>query len=346
MKKGILFIQLGTPNSPKVSDVKKYLKEFLMDPYVIDLPWPLRFFLVYIIIAPFRSKNSSHAYKQIWNQRGSPLKYITVDFIEKMKSKLANHYEVEWAMRYQQPTIIDALSRLKEKNVEELLLIPLYPQNADSTTTSSLVKCNEIIKNLNWKVFITPWTYFFDKNFFIKPQAQILNNYNLKSYDHIYFSYHGLPVSHIEKISNHCKSCAKKPTCDIQQDQFSDQMIKAKCYRFQCFETTRLICLDIKIDFSKVTTCFQSRLGPAEWLTPYTVDSVWKGAKILNQKKILIICPSFVTDCLETLEEIQGEVKEQFINAGGEHVDVAPCLNDNDLWISELSKQLILDATV
>jgi ferrochelatase len=325
-KIGVLLVNLGTPDSTKVSDVRKYLREFLMDKRVVDIPYVLRWILVNLIIAIFRAPKSAAEYRKLFTGRGSPLKFYTEDLTAMVQKKLARNYAVEFGMRYQSPSIEEAIKRLMDHHVSEIKVIPLFPQYASATTGSVIDKVMELTKQ--WQIIpkISFVSQFFHHPLLIETivdQAQPF--LKAHDYDHYLFSYHGLPERQIRKgsVDKHCKlgSC-----CAVlgPKNQF--------CYRAQCFETTRLIADKMKISEDNYTVCFQSRLGRDEWIKPYAEDTLKKLAAD-GKKSILVFSPAFVSDCLETTIEVGEEYKENFIEAGGMRWDLVPSLNTESKWV-------------
>lgn len=324
-EKGILLVNLGSPNSTDVPDVRAYLDEFLMDKHVIDIPYPLRALLVKGIILRTRPPKSAEKYKTIWTPEGSPLIVLSEKLANKVQT--ITKRPVALAMRYGQPSIEAGLQELVLKGVKEVTVLPLYPQYAMATTESIIEKTENIRKKRFPDLNITYTPAFYHKKVYIdalsKSVADQLSSFD---YDHLLFSYHGIPERHIRKSDitrSHCKidgSCCQTPS---SAHEF--------CYRHQCYATTRLLIEKLQLDESKVTTSFQSRLGQQKWLQPYTTDAVEKLA-LKGIKKLAIITPAFVTDCLETLEEIGMEAKEQFLELGGNEFLALKCLNDDDVW--------------
>lgn len=329
MKKGVILNNIGSPNAPDTKSVRIYLREFLMDPGVIELPYLLRFFLVNLIIVPFRSPKSAAKYRKIWTDKGSPLVAITNSIAAKMQN-FSNNLVVETGMLFQNPSLKLALRNLlaKEPSMEKIYFIPMYPQYSIATTEASITKLKSVWQKekSNYptvkELFALRPFYNFDS--FINNNVKKLQEFPLQAYDHIVFSYHGLPTSAILK-NPHCRM--DKSCCQTG--------MKANCYRSQCFETTRLIAEKLNVTTPTVTT-FQSRLGRGEWIRPYTDEVLVEFAQ-KEIKKILVICPAFTVDCLETLEEIQIENRDLFIKAGGEKLDYVPCLNDGDQWCQDLT---------
>ncbi|HEX5742772.1 MAG TPA: ferrochelatase [Flavobacteriaceae bacterium] len=324
-KKGVLLVNLGSPDSPTKKDVKKYLGEFLMDERVIDIPYLSRLLLVKGIILNTRPKKSAAAYQKVWWDEGSPLIVLSNRLKDKIVPK--TDIPVALAMRYGNPSIHFGLSELVKQGVTEVLILPLYPQFAMATTETILVKAEEIRKKHFPQVKIEDIPAFYNKPEYIKVLGDsLIEGLNGFEYDHLIFSYHGVPERHIMKsdiTKSHCKidgQCCKNQSA---AHQF--------CYRHQCYETTRLTAEFLQLKEGTYTTTFQSRLGKDPWIQPYTDETIDNYAK-KGIKKLAIITPAFVSDCLETIEEIGMEAKESFIEHGGESFHRIDCLNDNDAW--------------
>ena len=329
-KKGILLVNLGTPDSTKTSDVRKYLREFLSDKRVIDIPALPRWLLVNGIIAPFRAPKSAAEYRKLFDERGSPLKYYTEDITELLQKKLGDEYVVKFAMRYQSPSLKGVLDEMKEE-VSSIHVIPLFPQYASATTGSVIDRVMEITKN--WQVIqdIKFTSQFFEEQLFIDTivdQGRKLMEQS--AYDHFVFSYHGLPERQIRKAS-YGKQCQLGSCCGrlTEKNRF--------CYRAQCFETTRLVTKELGINEEDYTVCFQSRLGKDPWVKPYTEDVLKELAKN-GKTKVLAFSPAFVSDCLETTIEVGEEYQEDFMEAGGEQWDLVPSLNAEEKWVDCLQQ--------
>jgi len=329
--KGVLLVNLGSPDSPTAKDVKPYLDEFLMDERVIDVPKILRNILVRGIILRTRPRKSAKAYKKIWWEEGSPLIVISERFAEKVRKQ--SELPVSLGMRYGSMTIKNSLQQLKDQGVDEVLLVPLYPHYAMSSYETVVVKVLEEQQNYFPEMTVTTMPAFYKNPDFIQVLsdsiADVLKDFD---YDHVLFSYHGIPERHIRKsdpTSYHCKidgSCCK-----------INSVAHHTCYRHQCYDTTELVKKALGLPEEKVSTSFQSRLAGDPWLKPYTDYEFERLAKE-GKKKLAVITPAFVSDCLETLEEIAMEGKEQFEEAGGEHYIHIPCLNDRDAWVSLMAK--------
>ncbi len=331
--KGVLLVNLGSPESPDPADVKPYLDEFLMDKYVIDVPFLLRALLVRGIILRKRPEKSGEAYRKIWWEEGSPLIILSQRMHEKVKKQV--EIPISLGMRYGKPSIYDGLKELHDQGVTDVLLFPLYPQHAMASTVTVNVKAEEMRKKHfpDMKMEIVP--AFYNKPDYIKALADSMAH-ALKDfeYDHLLFSYHGIPERHIRKTDvtkSHCKidrSCCVTPS---PAHEF--------CYRHQCFETTRQVVEYLNIPEGKYSETFQSRLAGDKWLEPYTDVEINKmpGKGI---KKLAVVTPAFVADCLETLEEIAMEANHQFKEHGGEEFLAIPCLNDDDQWTSTMASWL------
>ncbi len=333
---GILLVNLGTPDSTSVADVRKYLREFLMDGRVIDIPFLSRWFLVNCIIAPFRAPKSAKEYEKLWTDRGSPLLFHTEDLKEGLEQELDERkYVVELAMRYQSPAIEKGLKKLQSANVEKIIVLPLFPQYASATNGSVIQKVVEVVKD--WQVIpsLNFVAQFMDNRLFIEAWANIAQE-KLKeeTYDAYLFSYHGLPERQIYKASCNGVCQLNEHCCGELTDQ------NRFCYRAQCYFTTRKIAKHLDLDPSKVYTSFQSRLGKDPWVQPYTEDFVKELAQN-GIKKVLVFSPAFVADCLETTVEVGEEYKEQFEEMGGEQWDLLPSLNSHPTWV-DCVKDLVI----
>jgi protoporphyrin/coproporphyrin ferrochelatase len=327
-KTGVLLVNLGTPDSTATSDVRKYLREFLMDGRVIDFPLIPRWMLVNLIIAPFRAPKSANEYRKLWTDRGSPLLFHTEDLRDKLVQKLdMDQYQVEIAMRYQSPSIEDGLKKLNKANVKKIIVLPLFPQYASATNGSVVDKVMEIARK--WQIIpsISFINNFVDHPLFLEAWAELGKELMEKeNYDIFLFSYHGLPERQIKKgsVDGYCQLSDKCCGNYTKKNQF--------CYRGQCFHTTRLISGKLGLPAEKVVTCFQSRLGKDPWIKPYTEDMIKELAE-KGVKKVLVFSPAFVADCLETTIEVGEEYKEEFEELGGEKWDLVPSLNSSDKWI-------------
>ncbi|WP_374505967.1 ferrochelatase [Flavobacterium sp.] len=329
--KGVLLVNLGSPDSPEPKDVKKYLGEFLMDERVIDIPYLLRTLLVKGIILNTRPKKSAKAYKKIWWDEGSPLVVLSKRLLDKVQKLTPT--PIALAMRYGNPSIESGLKELHEKGVDEVLLIPLYPQFAMATTETILVLAEEIRKAQfpNMKFRSIP-AFYNDEDYVKSLSNSIQRDLNKGNYEYLLFSYHGVPERHIKKsdvTKSHCKidgSCCNTPSA---AHEF--------CYRHQCYETTKNVAKTLGLKEGKYGTSFQSRLGRDPWLQPYT-DATIDGLAQKGIKNLAVVTPAFVSDCLETLEEIGMEAAHSFKENGGENFHTIPCLNDDDQWCEVIAK--------
>lgn len=326
MKKGILLVNLGSPKSTSVEDVKEYLDEFLMDEKVIDYRWFFRALLVRGIILKTRPQKSAEAYKTVWTDEGSPLIVITKK-IQKKLQKLVS-VPVEIGMRYAEPSIQSGIQKLIDQGVTDIVLFPLYPQYAMSTTETVVDKAEEVRKRFFPEVNIKYVPPFYNKDLYIDCLAESIREKLPEQFDALQFSYHGVPERHIYKTDK-SKTCRlDNETCNHSTNELHNQL----CYRHQCYKTTELVAEKLGLPKEKVLVTFQSRLGKDKWIEPYT-DETLEQLPQRGVKNLAIICPAFVSDCLETLEEIAEEGKEEFLHAGGEQFHYLPCLNDEDRWI-------------
>jgi ferrochelatase len=327
---GVLLVQLGTPDSPAVPDVRKYLREFLMDGRVIDYPYIPRFLLVNGIIAPFRAPKSAKIYKELWTERGSPLKFYSEDVVKLLQAQLGGEYKVVLGMRYQSPSVESALNQLKDSGLERIVVIPLFPQYASATSGSVHQKVMDLVRG--WQIIpeISFVSYFLDHPKFIAAFTEIGRRYMAEhDYEHFVFSYHGLPERQIRK-GDATGTCLQGDCCATWHAG------NRQCYRAQCFETTRRLADALGIPAEKYTVCFQSRLGKEIWVQPYTEDVVKDLAK-KGVKRVLAFSPAFVADCLETTIEVGEEYKEMFEENGGQHWQLVESLNTHPLWIEMLT---------
>jgi len=330
-KKGILLVNLGTPDSPATADVKKYLDQFLMDERVIDIPKLNRTLLVKGIIVPFRSPKTAKLYKEIWNENGSPLLYYSRKQTEMLQQRLGEGYHVELAMRYQSPSIESALANLKAGLVESIQVIPLFPQYASASTGSVLQLVMELVGKWPTVPPISFVNSFHDNELMIKVFAENARKHHVESYDHILFSFHGLPERQLLKCDHTGNYCLKSADC-CQTLNDTNKF----CYSAQGHDTARLIAKELNISKENYTVCFQSRLGKEPWVQPYTTD-VLKKLAAEGKKRLLVFSPAFVADCLETLYEITVEYHEEFRALGGEHVQLVESLNDSPVFIEALA---------
>jgi len=342
--KGVLLVNLGTPDSPSVKDVRKYLREFLMDKYVIDLPYITRWFLVNVIIAVFRAPKSAVIYKQVWTKEGSPLKIYGLKAQKLLQNKLGADIHVSFAMRYQNPAIKVAIKELKNKGIDDLVVIPLYPQWASSSTKSSIEKVKEELKAHNYSPKVRFVENFVENEKFIAAIAENGNKYwTTGKFDKILFSYHGVPERHVIKD---CASNYGSDNCKLDENCCATYSDKNRlCYRAQCYETSRLVGKAMNLKDDDYVVAFQSRLETRArdpWLKPYSdvfaAESPKKGIK-----NILAFSPSFISDCLETTIEVGDEFKEIFEENGGDSWQLVESLNESPLWIEALEQLSLND---
>ena len=330
--KAILLVNLGSPRDLKLSSIKEYLTEFLTDDNVIDLPKIIQKILVKNIIVPFRSKKTQEAYNSIWKKDGSPLIINTKSLAKKLSDK--TNYSVEIAMRYQYPSIKQAIEKLINKGCKEIIAVPLYPHYAQSTIFTTENKIKEISTSLGGNLKISFIRPFYNEEGYINALTSLIKESLPSDFDHLLFSYHGIPERHVKNTDPSKTHCLKvKDCCNIKADahQF--------CYRHQVLETTKLCAKKLNIEKEKWSVSFQSRIGPG-WLRPFT-DKVLDELPKKNIKKLAVVCPAFVADNLETLEEINIRAREQFIHNGGIEFTYIPCLNDNNNWVDFLSNYII-----
>lgn len=329
-KHAILLMNLGSPDSTATKDVQKYLMEFLMDKRVIDYPYLFRRVLVGGIIVPFRAAKSAEAYQTIWTKEGSPLIALTRQLQEALQGQV--DVPVEMAMRYGNPSMEAACGRLLKKmpDLEEIIAIPLYPQYAMASYETAVEYAQEIHRKNRFSFRLTFTKPFYNESRYLRALSEQIRPFLAQEYDHILFSYHGVPARHIKKTDPTGSHCLQSAACCETASP-----AHATCYRHQCFTTTLEIVRLLGIPEGKYSNSFQSRLGKG-WLEPFTDIRLEEMPKE-GIKKLLILCPAFVSDCLETLEEIAIRGKDSFINAGGESYTMIPCLNSNPLWVEALA---------
>lgn len=326
--KAVLLVNLGSPDSPSVPDVRRYLGQFLMDGYVIDAPYLIRKVIVGGFILPFRPKRSAEAYSKIWWKEGSPLIVIS----RKVQELLAARMEVpvELAMRYGNPSIPSAVERLQSLGAKEVFVVPLYPHYAMSTVTSSVEAVKDAVRHSGASMKLKVVEPFYEEPRYIDALAESARPYVEAGFDHLLVSYHGLPERHLRKTDPTGKHCLKVEDCCNQASQ-----AHLACYRHQVIRTTQAFTERLGIPEDKYTLSFQSRLGKDAWLKPFTVEEARRlGAAGVG--RLVVMCPAFVSDCLETLEEIGMGIKQEFTAAGGGSFQLVPCLNDDARWIEVL----------
>lgn len=327
-ERGILLVNLGSPASTEIADVRRYLNQFLMDPCVVDLPWLPRRLLVSMILLR-RPQESAHAYASIWWDEGSPLVVITRRVRDALRSRL--DMPVEMAMRYGEPSIEQGILALVEQGVGEILLLHQYPQFADSTITTVVREAQRVLTKLSLKVRLTVLPAFHDRPDYLDALAANTQPHLADGFDHLLFSYHGLPERHLRKVDPTGCHCLKTSDCCERPSP-----AHATCYRSQCVAVSRRMAEHFNLSDDQWSMSFQSRLGRDKWIEPYT-EAQLEELAARGVKRLLVMCPAFTADCIETLEEIGDRGREQFINAGGEELVLIPCLNDHPQWMDVLA---------
>ncbi len=328
-KTGVLLMNVGTPDSPKVGDVRKYLSQFLNDPRVIDIPWIARKLLVNAIIVPFRAPKSAKLYQEMWTPEGSPLLIHSRNFRDGLQAELGDDYQVEIAMRYQNPSIEEGLEKIRKNNPDRIIVLPMYPHYASSSTGT----CIQAVMDIASKWWVIPEmvfiNQFYDLPGYVDCFAERGREFNLEDYDHVLFSYHGLPVRQVDKVYD--DDLCENHNCELAVDD-SNKF----CYKATCYETTRRIAEKLNLSRDRYTVAFQSRLDQ-KWLEPFSDKVVEEKAKA-GVKRMLVFSPAFVADCLETLIEIGDEYQEIFEEHGGEKIQLVPSLNDHPSWVSTMAQ--------
>lgn len=331
--KGVLLVQLGTPDSPTTPDVRKYLTEFLMDPRVMDISYLGRTLLVKGVIVPRRGPQSAKTYKTIWDSKtGSPLMYYSELQRDLLQEKLGDEYHVELAMRYQNPSIEAALQKLEGMMLDSLRVIPLFPQYASATTGSIIDRVMEIMRKWQYFPSLSFVSNYCDDEQMCTVYANHALKHNIDEFDHILFSYHGLPVRQLGKIDPSGTLTCPDGGCDgckVAKNNY--------CYLAQCYATSRTIASKLNLSEDRYSVCFQSRLGKTPWIQPYTSDTLHQLAE-KGVKKLLVFSPAFVADCIETLDEIMVEYADEFKALGGQEVAMVESLNDDPEWIDVLKR--------
>lgn len=331
MKRGIILMNLGSPDSTSVKDVRKYLAEFLMDERVIDMSYLARLLLVRGIIVPFRAPRSAKAYESIWTKDGSPLIVITRQLQEALQAQVSAPVVV--AMRYGSPSPKDAFDELLrlQPDIEEVIAIPLYPHYAMSSYETAVEYAREVYRKGNYSFRLEMIPPFYQEPHYLDALAESMRPYLDEPYDHIVFSYHGIPERHVQKTDMTGKHCLRSADCCSV-----DSPAHSTCYKHQCLVTMHKVVERLQIPEGKYSFSFQSRLGRDEWLKPYTVKRL-EEMPAEGIKKLLVVCPAFVSDCLETLEEMAEEGREVFLHAGGESFTLIPCMNVHPKWVETLA---------
>ena len=334
MADGWLLINLGSPEKPTIRHVRRYLREFLMDRHVIDLHWGLRAPLVHGLIAPTRAPKSARAYQAIWTEQGSPLIHHSLELLSKMENRLAPE-PVELAMRYGRPSVEGALARLKKTGVDRVNVIPLYPQFAKSSTWTAVEAVARAKRRLRARFRLRFLHDFFDQPEWIEALSENIRRENQGfEADHLLLSYHGLPEHHIRQLDPSNSHCLVHANCcnTVSKETRS-------CYRSQCFATSRALVDRLGWPSGRFEVSFQSRLGRRPWIKPYSDHVVVELAKG-GKKRLLVTCPSFVADCLETLEEVAIRLRHDFVQAGGEDLRLVPAVNASDEWARLFTQML------
>jgi protoporphyrin/coproporphyrin ferrochelatase len=328
---GVLLINLGTPDAPTPEAVGRYLRQFLMDGFVIDVPKPLRWFLVNVMIVPRRKGQSAKAYQKVQLPEGSPLRVHTRELAKKVAARLAadgDRFVVEYAMRYGNPSIASSLERLRSRDVSRIIVMPMYPQYAESSYRTAVEETQKRAGELGLADHLSFFPVFYDRSGFINAYAgRVRETVRAWPVEHFVFSFHSLPVRHLKKLDATQAHCLVKSNCC---DAIS--AVNQNCYRAQCIFTARAIARELGLKDDGYTISFQSRLGKAEWLGPQTEDVLRKLAAA-GFKRVAVSCPSFVADCLETVEEIGIRAHDNFIQAGGEELRLVPSLNSDPAWV-------------
>lgn len=323
-KTAVLLINLGTPDSPSVRDVRSYLSQFLNDPRVIDIPWLLRKMLVNLVIVPFRAPKSAKVYRQLWTENGSPLLYYGEKVVRLLQKELPPEYTVYLAMRYKNPSIPDVLEKIRVEKYDRLIVVTMFPQYASASTGSAQEEVMRVLRK--WWVIpeVDFVSQYYDHPRYIEAFVERGRKYSIEDYDHVLFSYHGLPERQVDKVHLEGSCADHKCTTELNEEN-------RYCYRATCYATTRLIASALGMPEDRYTVCFQSRLDE-KWLMPFSDKVVIQCAQ-RGMKKILVFSPAFTADCLETVVEIGIEYQHLFEQHGGEKVQLVESLNDHPLWI-------------
>lgn len=331
-QKAVLLVNLGSPDSPSVPDVRRYLREFLMDGRVMDAPWPIRFGVVHFAILPKRPHDSAHAYRSIWTAEGSPLVVTSRRVQAALQRRLK--IPVELAMRYQNPSIDAAVEKLAGQGIDELLLIPLFPHYAMSSYETAVERVKAAVMKFAPGMRLDVQSPYYDSSDYIEALVASAKPHLKEDFDHLLFSFHGLPERHLRKSDKTGCHCLKVPNCcEVPSPAH------ATCYRAQCFKTMKAFVAKAKVPEGKFSIAFQSRLGRDPWMQPYADKEIERLARA-GVKRLRVICPAFVSDCLETLEEIGMRGRETFLQAGGEDLTLIPCLNEHPAWLRTLERMV------
>lgn len=333
MKRGLLLANLGTPDDPSVPAVRRYLAEFLMDPYVVDIPAIARALLVYGIILPTRPRKSAAAYAKVWTKRGSPLLFHSQDLEARVRETIGDDWSVALGMRYGKPSLRLALERLRSENVGEVVFFPLYPQYSYAATESSIEKVKTELAAMNWSVPLKIIDDFFETPSFLDAFAAAAQpGYDAFRPDYVLFSFHGVPERHVTRTDATGSFCLSKPTC-------CDAMVaeNRRCYRAQCYATARGLASRLKLTPGRWSVSFQSRLGRTPWIQPFTD---FRLPELANDgvQRLYVLCPSFTADCLETLEEVEIRSRDTYaeLTQGKGELRMAPSVNSSAPWVKSV----------
>ncbi len=330
MKIGVVLLNLGTPDDLKIGSIRRYLREFLLDPRVIDLNPFARYLLVYMAILPFRPQKTLKAYKEIWQAKGSPLRIHMEELTQALSHSLGEAYQVVMGMRYGNPSIELAFNSVR--SCEHILIFPLFPQYSSAATGSAIEEFMRVASK-NWNISnLNILNSFYAEEGFINASANMIKPHLKNSDSFLLLSYHGLPERHLSK-SLCTAPCDKATPCPKMNTK------NTFCYRAQCYETSRLIAKQLQLKPESFMSTFQSRLGRTPWIKPYTDEELTK-LRAKNILNLVVVCPSFVSDCLETLEEIGIQAKNQWLKLGGKSFTLVPCLNDNEDWVNALKEMV------
>ncbi len=327
---GVLLLNLGTPAAPTVPAVRRFLAEFLTDRRVIHLPTPLRWLVVHAGILPFRPRRSARAYASIWTERGSPLLMHGRDLRDELSGRLGSSHAVALGMRYGSPSIAEALQELQAAEVDGIAVVPLFPQHDASSSGSAVERALESARSVEAPVVRTVGPFFAHPSYIAALSEVARPHLERFGPDHVLMSYHGLPVGHVRKADATGSWCLRTEGCCDSIGPSSRE-----CYRAQCFATSRALAAALSLSPEEYTVSFQSRLGPVPWIEPYTDRSLGVLARS-GVRRLAVICPSFVADCLETLEEIGIRGRSQWEEAGGEELLLVPCLNSHPSWVDAM----------
>ena len=332
LKTAVLLLNVGTPENPETAGVRKFLSEFLNDKRVMDIPWFLRKLLVNFIIVPFRAPKSAKLYQKLWTEKGSPLLFHGISLQEKLQQKLGDAYVVVFATNYGRPGINEVAEKILKQNVSRIIAFPLFPQYASSTTGSAIEKLLKYLSPGYNIPAITTISQYYDNPFYLEAMVSCISRYDYQSFDHIIISYHGLPLSQVRK-SHEGKSCENyNCTTEVtEQNQY--------CYHASCYVTSRLLAGKLNLDVSRYTVCFQSRFAK-NWLSPFTDEVITTLARE-GKKRLLVICPSFTSDCLETTIEVGQEYRDSFLRNGGTEFALVESLNDSELWVEAIGEMIL-----